>query len=770
MSESSSPYRSGFATGVGLVLCAGLIVALADVVHTGGGAGFAPALLGLWALIVLPIAVLTGLVLGAGNATWGVGWIRGLARKLADDPDLDRAVGASLIAASILGGVLALGISKLAVGLVGNVERKAVGGLLLGVVVVGFVPVLALGALPLYRAARVVTGAALKAEPLWRPLRKIGVSLTVLYVLGVVLLVAAAGAYVVLRKLDYQALSLGSLLAPAMLPVVAVVLALIAYGPLAWVREKLPSRGAIVAGGALLALALPVLGLRGPSEPTRTAITERSYIGARMVGILRKVRDADHDGFSAFFGGPDCDDDNAAVNPAAKEVPGNGIDDNCVGGDAKVEAANPNPVPPPGTPLDAGAGSASTPATPALGGTNVLVIFVDTLRADRLGVMGYQRDGKSLTPRIDAFAKSSVLFTKAFAQAPNTPRSVPSFLSSRYPSQLKVDKMKKSYPQVSDEADFLFEALAPAGFTTVGQSSHFYFCDKKKYPDTCSDVTVNANVGQGATLWDNTGALSISGSNHDIAGPRILAKSIAKLDELAKSNSKFAMMVHLFEPHSTYMTHEGFAITERGTEALKQKYDYEIAVTDAQVGKLLDALDANGLSKTTTVVLMSDHGEAFGVHTFAGESMFFHGQTLYRELIHVPLIFRVPGVEAKTANDVVELIDLAPTIAGLFGVTPPASWRGRSLVPALTGKALPPKPAFGELLPEPKWDHDAKSMISADGKRHVFYRISDSRWEIYDLEKDPDERKNIADSDPDAEKLKAELAAWIEGPLAGGTP
>lgn len=766
--SSSSPYRSGLATGAGLVLGAGALLAITDVAHTGGGVGFAPALLGLWALIVLPVALATGLVLGAGNATWGAGWIRGGLRRLRDEPDLDRAVAAALIAATIVGGVLALGVGKLAVGLVGNVERKAVGGLLLGVLVVGLIPVLALAALPVYRASRWLTGALLGVDALWRPLRRLGCSLAVLYLVAGAALVAAAGAYVILFRLDYQALNLGSLIAPALIPVVAVLLAILAYGPLARVRERLPARGAIVAGGAVLAAALPVLALRGPSPETQIAVTERSYVGARMVGVLRKVFDGDNDGYSAFFGGPDCDDGNPEVHPGHPEIPGNGLDDNCVGGDGKVAS---DPIPDPATPTDAGVVAAPTLS----GGTNVLVIFVDTLRYDRLGVAGYRRDGKSLTPRIDQLASQSVVFEKAFAQAPNTPRSVPSFLASRYPSQLVVDKMRKSYPTVLDDNVLLFEALAPAGFTTVGESSHFYFCDRTRYPDTCKDVPawMNSNITQGAGLWDNAGALTIydkdgPDSNKDIAGPRIVKKSIAKLEELAQRKEKFAMLVHLFEPHSSYMVHEGFPITERGTAALSQKYDYEIAVTDRQIGELLDGLDRLGLAKDTTVVLMSDHGEAFGVHTFAGQTMFFHGQTLYRELIHVPLIFRVPGAPPRIANDVVELIDIPPTVAALFGVTAPPSWRGRSLVPALEGGTLPPKPAFAELLPEPKWDHDAKSMVSADGTRHVFYRISDSRWEIYDLTADPDERKNIADSDPDAAKLKQQLAEWIEGPLAAG--
>ena len=184
----------------------------------------------------------------------------------------------------------------------------------------------------------------------------------------------------------------------------------------------------------------------------------------------------------------------------------------------------------------------------------------------------------------------------------------------------------------------------------------------------------------------------------------------------------------------------------------------------------MDELDKTGLAKTTTVIVMADHGEAFGVHTFAGERMFFHGQTLYQELLHVPLMFRIPGVAPCTATDVVQLIDMAPTIAALFGVPAPSTWSGRSLVPALACKpgALPPQPAFSEMLPAPEWDHEGKSMITADGKRHVFYRISDNRWEIYDLTADPDEKKNLVESDPAAKALEAQLSQWMEGPLAAG--
>ncbi|HEY0193444.1 MAG TPA: sulfatase-like hydrolase/transferase, partial [Kofleriaceae bacterium] len=223
-----------------------------------------------------------------------------------------------------------------------------------------------------------------------------------------------------------------------------------------------------------------------------------------------------------------------------------------------------------------------------------------------------------------------------------------------------------------DDNETMFEQLKAGGFKTLGESSHFYFCDRKRAPDSCPDVVgwMKSNITQGVDEWDNAGALNIPESNHDSAGPRIVKRTIAKLDELAKADGKFAMMVHLFEPHSTYMEHPGMPpITEHGDGALMQKYDYEVAFEDGQIGELLAALDKNGLAKTTTVILMSDHGEAFGVHS--GEAGYFHGMSLYNELLHVPLMFRVPGAKPQVRDDVVELVDMAPTIAALFGVAPP---------------------------------------------------------------------------------------------------
>jgi len=382
--------------------------------------------------------------------------------------------------------------------------------------------------------------------------------------------------------------------------------------------------------------------------------------------------------------------------------------------------------------------------------------MIDTLRTDRLGAAGYRRDGASMTPRIDAFLAESTWFRRAYAQANNTPRSMPSFMASRYPSLVKVDKLHSKYPRVDDANVMLFEQLQAAGLTTLGVASHFYFRDER-------------NFTQGFTSFDNDGALDIGPSNKDVASPRIVPRAVAKLAELGTSKQRFAMFVHLFEPHSSFVEHEGFPpVTETGTKAHAHRYDYELAFVDGWVGQLLDGLAAAGLDQDTVVVLMSDHGEAFGEHNFGGQSM-FHGTNLYDEQLRVPFAFRVPGAAPRAVDDVVQLIDLAPTVAELAGAKPDASWLGRSLVPAIQGGALPPKPAFAELLAYPGWEQDLKMAVSADGAWKLINVLSQRRMELYDLAGDPGEQRdrwNDASAAAAKEQMQKLLLDWVEVTLA----
>jgi arylsulfatase A-like enzyme len=220
------------------------------------------------------------------------------------------------------------------------------------------------------------------------------------------------------------------------------------------------------------------------------------------------------------------------------------------------------------------------------------------------------------------------------------------------------------------------------------------------------------------------------------------------------------------------MEHDGWPITERGIPSLVQKYDYEIAFVDGYVGRILDALDKNGLGDKTMVVLLSDHGEAFGTHRFAGQTMFFHGQTLYDELLRVPLLIRVPGVKPSVIDTPVSLIDVTPTILDTLGIDAAklapelkeAPFMGRSLLSGMLGKPLEQRPQWAELLPERGWNHSARALISADGTKKIIYVLDDKRFEVYDLTADEDEKRNLVDRDKElAGQLQQQLTDWMDG-------
>ena len=731
------------ALSLGSALVAGTVVALGDALVTLGGAsgdgpgagGFVIIALALYLAFALIWGAGAGVVLGAIQATHPGAGVGAALRRLRDDAELDTTIAAAVVAGAACLGVLAGGVAVLALKLVAGVERKTIGALLAGGMTAAIVPVLAVLAYPVFRAARKVVGIAPRLGILSR---------TVLVVVGGLAAGALAVMVVVGRGLDWRVLPLGGPIALGLLVALQVLLMILWTGPLGGVRARVPARGMITGAAAVLAAGLALAGVTVISPtPRATALLNVDSRGAKLLAqVARKLADRDHDGAASILGGGDCDDGDPEVYPGAHDEPGDGIDQNCVGGDAEPEA-------------DDGAKVTETDTTRAFKHEgNILLIGVDTLRADRLYTYT-RRGGRSLTPRMDALAKGGVAFSHAYAQAPHTPRSFPSIFFSRFPSQVVWDKPNANYPVAQPENVSLFEVLSDAGVATFGESSHFYFVAEK-------------GITQGVEHWDNDGATDLKGSNHDIAAPRIVAKTTAKLHELAGKKQRFAMFVHLFEPHSTYMEHPDYPITARGTDGLEEKYDYEVAMVDRAVGELVDALAKEGLAESTMIVLFSDHGESFGSHRAGGQKVFFHGTTVYDEVLHVPLVIAGPGLKPGVVDGPVMMLDLAPTIADLFKVKAADVWKGRSLLPALLGEPLPPAEAAGELLPYPNWDKGAKAWIAPDGKTKVIYRVQENVWELYDLTSDPGEQKNLfRDGDPRSDEGKAALTKWME--RAGAT-
>jgi arylsulfatase A-like enzyme len=565
---------------------------------------------------------------------------------------------------------------------------------------------------------------------------------------GLVALVSATAGVLAglgaLSRADWRVLDLGPLEAAALAVVLGVAHGFFWYGTARgrdW--QTLLPVGFIRWAVSVGMLAMLALAAHTPDQsPTFQAIEDGS-LGLRFgLKIARALTDHDGDGYSALFGGGDCDDHRADVYPGAEDIPGDGIDQDCEGGDAAVvpepvAAAEPAPAPAP----------PATPQEKAFRG-NILIISIDALRADRLGVAGYKGPGgSSLTPNLDALARRGAYFRRVWSQAPNTPRSFPALITSRYPSEIAWHQRSLNYSPILASNHTFFESLAHGGWKTIGIFSHFYFS-----PDR--------GLGKAFAEWSNEGAGTIAESNLDIAAPRIVPRVVARLDRAAAQHERFALWTHLFEPHASYMEHPEFPTSGRsGVAGLEEKYDAEIAFVDLWIGKILAELQRTGLDRTTTVVVHADHGEAWGEH-----KRFFHGQDLTEEQLRVPLIIAIPGQEPQVVDDDVALVDVGPTLLDVCGLPIPPTFHGRSLLPRLEGKPLPPRPVFAEMLPATAWPRHEVMMV--DRGRKLTHRITDRRYDLYDLRADPQQQHNLAD-DPrqraTLEEMKARLRRFEEG-------
>ncbi len=516
----------------------------------------------------------------------------------------------------------------------------------------------------------------------------------------------------------------------------APVWQLLQMGCLAYLGALVALKWRSLVGQSILAIGAATLMIVSVASASRLDFREAVKVerspglSAFTLKAFQKLSDADGDGFSARFGGGDCDDSRAEISPRAREIPDNGEDENCSGSDLTLVGT----APPEAAPEEKVVG-----AIPE--GANFLLLTIDTLRYD-LGYTGAHKNSK-LSPNLDKLAADSTVFERAYSLASYTSKSLGPMMIGRYPSETArtfehFDRFPKTIP-------FVQERLQKEGIHTVSIQGYWYFFFK------------SYGFERGWDVLDSSAAPKLVAIEGDKTsnGDELADAAISQLETLAKQEKRFFMWTHWVDPHAEYVAHEEH---DYGSEA-RERYDGEVSFVDHQVGRVLAALRRLSLADETVVLITSDHGEAFGEH-----GMIRHGFEVWDELVRVPLILHVPGAEAKVVHERRSLIDVTATILDQFEVQVKETeneWlRGTSLFQDVftpAGKEIATRPILVD-MPEGPHNQQRQAFYTGDLKLIV------SRGRalgLYDLSSDPDEKKDLSDDVKLLAKMKDELDRYL---------
>jgi choline-sulfatase len=489
-------------------------------------------------------------------------------------------------------------------------------------------------------------------------------------------------------------------------------------------RAGLPA--AVCAGLAVLAWLLFLFG----GARVEGALAQQGSWSKILIAGVQRLTDFDRDGYSSFLGGGDCAPFDAAINPSAFEIVGDGIDNNCVAGDG---------------------GRASEPRRPSWGPSahgspsklDVVVVTIETLRRDHASFVHAAHD---TTPTLRSLSAESWVFERMYSAAPWTRLALASLFSSYAPSEIdwQAQAPEKRMRRLGPKTPWLPELLRARGYETIAVLSDF------------SAFTPQEDAGfeRGFQHYDISTKLEYRGGT--MWGFPAAEQVDKALGYVEHAERPFLLWLHLFEPHYRYEQPPDAPVF--GTDE-QSRYDAEIWHADHQLGRLIDGLRKLGVWDHTLLFVTGDHGEAFGEH---GDR--WHGSNLYDPQLRPAALLRVPGVTGKRVQQSVTFTDVAPTLARVLGDRQTFDQlRGRSLAPLM----------HHDKLPGDEHGFVAESFSVDDGHAYqaalvayplkLIYVEAGRSFSLFDLEADPEERTPLDPStDPRAAPLLRELTGYLE--------
>ncbi len=391
---------------------------------------------------------------------------------------------------------------------------------------------------------------------------------------------------------------------------------------------------------------------------------------------------------------------------------------------------------------------------------NVVFLLVDTLRADRLSVYGYERP---TTPILDEIASRGIQFENVVAQSSWTKTSMASLWTATHPIRNGILRYKHVLPQ---EAVLPAEVLREAGFRTVGLWRNGWVEPNFGF-DQGFEIYVRPTPGRSRQIHrQSPGGEPLGGTDEDLV--------LSATDFLDRfGNDRFFLSMHYMDLHQ-YVYDDHSAIF--GT-TYSDAYDQSVNWTDRLIGLFLQELDRRDLLERTLVVLASDHGEAFREHGSEG-----HARNLYTEVSHVPFVIAPPFLlePGVRVPQTVSNADIWPTLLDLLGLPPLPGVDGVSLVPLVRaaggldpGAPTEPllRPVFAQLARgwgNPKVEAESVVSVTHAGRRLIVNLDKPDDAELFDHTADPGEHKNLIDEDAESAQALRELIAGYE--KNGGAP